>query len=291
MRILVTGASGHIGRYVVRELVQAGHQVTGVDVAFARSPGVRSLLVDVTDAGQVYQVLVESQAEAVIHLGSWAGRVLVPASRTFGDNVRGTFNVFQACADLGVRRVIWGSSNHVYGVIKAPPLYVPIDEAHPLRPADAYELSKVVGEQAAEYFVAQHGLEILSFRLMGVRVPSRLGAEIERIAQAPGERIHLLWTRTDARDAATACRLAVEAKEIETGPYNITGRQVVLEEDSATLVRRYFGDEIEIRSSLVGRMSPLSCKRAEETFGYRPRYDWSVSQRYPEEDEPCEGQM
>jgi nucleoside-diphosphate-sugar epimerase len=165
----------------------------------------------------------------------------------------------------------------------ARPVYVPIDEAHPLRPADAYALSKVVGEQTADYFVARHGLEILSFRLMGVRVPSRLGAEIERIAQVPGERIHLLWTRTDARDAALACRLAVEAKEVEPGPYNITGRQVVLEEDSPTLVRRYFGDETEIRSSLVGRMSPLSCKRAEETFGYRPRYDWSVSQRYPEE--------
>ena len=286
MRILVTGASGHIGRYVVRELVQAGHQVTGVDVAFARSPGVRSLLVDVTDAGQVYQVLVESQAEAVIHLGSWSGRIAVPPTRTFGDNVRGTFNLFQACADLGIRRVIWGSSNYVYGVIKAPPVYVPIDEAHPLRPAGAYDLSKVVGEQTADYFVVQHGLEILSFRLMGVRVPSRLGAEVERIAQAPGENIHLLWTRTDARDVATACRLAVEAKEVEPGPYNITGRRVVLEEDSAELVRRYFGEQVEIREGLVGRMSPLSCKRAEETFGYRPRYDWSVNQQFPEEGEP-----
>jgi nucleoside-diphosphate-sugar epimerase len=289
MRILVTGASGQIGRYVVRELVQAGHQVTGVDVVPARVPGIRSLLVDVTDSGQVYQVLVDSQPEAVIHLGSWSGRVPVPASRTFGDNVRGAFNVFQACADLGVRRVIWASSNHVYGVRGAPPVYVPIDEAHPLRPADAYGLSKVVGEQTADYFVAQRGLEILSFRLMGVRVPSRLGAEVERIAQAPGEGVHLLWTRTDARDAALACRLAVEAKDVEPGPYNITGRQVVLEEDSATLVRRYFGDQVEIREGLVGRASPLSCKRAEEAFGYRPRYDWSVNQQHPEEGEPCEG--
>ena len=194
------------------------------------------------------------------------------------------FNLFQACADLGIRRVIWASSNHAYGVRGAPPVYVPIDEAHPLRPADAYALSKVVGEQTADYFVARHGLEILSFRFMGVREPSALDAEVERIARAPGEGVHLLWTRADARDAALACRLAVEAKDVEPGPYNITGRQVVLEEDSATLVRRYFGDQVEIREGLAGRTSPLSCKRAEEAFGYRPRYDWTVNQRHPEED-------
>ena len=283
MNILVTGGSGQIGRYVVRDLVQAGHQVMSVDVVFARFPAARSLQVDLTDAGQVYQALTRSQAEAVIHLGAWSGENKVPATRTYGDNVRGTFNLFQACADLGIRRVVSASSNQVYGVIKAPPLYVPIDEAHPLRPANIYALSKLVGEQTAGYFVAQRGLEILSFRFMGVRSPSLLGPDIERIAQDPSYAIHLLWTRADARDAALACRLAVEAAEVAPGPYNITGRHVVLEQHSAELVKRYVGDQTEIREGLAGRASPLSCARAEKAFGYRARYDWSVQRRYPEE--------
>jgi nucleoside-diphosphate-sugar epimerase len=141
MRILVTGGSGRIGRYVVRDLAQAGHHVTSVDVVAAAVPGIQSLLVDLTDVGQVYQALTASQAEAVIHLGAWSGDHIVPPTRTYGDNVCGTFNLFQACADLGVRRVVSASTHHVYGVIKAAPAYVPIDEAHPLRLATAYALS------------------------------------------------------------------------------------------------------------------------------------------------------
>lgn len=285
MRILVTGGSGRIGRYVVRDLVQAGHEVTSVDLVYERVAGVQTLMVDLTDAGQVYQALARAQAAAVIHLGAWSGDHIVPPMRTHGDNVQGTFNVFQACADLGIRRVVSASTHHVYGVIKAPPLYVPIDEAHPLRPATAYALSKLACEQAADYFVAQWGLEILSFRFLGVRAPSELDPAIERIARNPGQEIHRLWTLTDARDAALACRLAVEATEVEPGPYNITGRHVVLEQDTAYLVKRYFGDQVEIREGLVGRASPLNCARAEKMLGYRPQYDWSVHRRYPEEGE------
>jgi nucleoside-diphosphate-sugar epimerase len=91
-----------------------------------------------------------------------------------------------------------------------------------------------------------------------------------------------LWTRCDARDAALACRLGVEADDVAPGPYNITGRNVVLDEDSVTLVTRYFGEQTEIREGLVGRASPLSCQRAERAFGYRPQYDWSLHQRHSE---------
>jgi hypothetical protein len=118
---------------------------------------------------------------------------------------------------------------------------------------------------------------------MGVRVPSELDAEIEQVALNPECRIHLLWTRTDARDAAIACRLAVEVKDIEPGPYNITGQCVVLEEDSTDLVRRYFGNQTEIRDGLTGRFSPLTCARAENAIGYQPQYTWSVRHRYPTE--------
>ena len=69
LNVLVTGSSGQIGRYVVRELVQAGHRVTGVDIA--PPPGERAsyMRVDLTDAGDVYQSLVYSGAEAVV---TWA---------------------------------------------------------------------------------------------------------------------------------------------------------------------------------------------------------------------------
>ena len=282
MQILVTGASGRIGRYVVKELVSAGHNVTGVDILASESGNSRFLRVDLTDAGEVYQALAAAKAEAVVHLGAWANAGVVPDTRTYGDNVQGTFNLFQACADLGIQRVVSASSAQVYGFAKEPPVYVPVDEAHPLHPANCYALSKVVGEEAADYFVKRFGLTILSFRLMGIRTPAQLDAEVDELAQDPSKGTSLLWTRTDARDAAIACRLAVEVDSVPSGPYNITGARVVLAEPTATLVEQYFGDKTEVRDAMPGHISPMSCAKAEAAFGYQPRYVWSVSERYTE---------
>ena len=282
MQILVTGASGRIGRYVVKELVDAGHSVTSVDILASEGGSSRFLRVDLTDAGEVYQALAAAEAEAVVHLGAWANAGVVPDTRTYGDNVRGTFNVFQACEDLGIQRVVSASSAQVYAFAKEPPVYVPVDEAHLLRPANCYALSKVVGEQTADYFIKRFGMTILSFRFMGIRMPAQLNTEIDELAQDPSKGTSLLWTRTDARDAAIACRLAVEAESVPSGPYNITGVRVALSEPTAALVERHFGDKTEVRDALPGHISPVSCAKAEVAFGYQPQFVWSVSQRYLE---------
>ncbi len=282
MNILVTGSSGQIGRYIVRELVEAGHTVTGADLFPPHTPDGAFLRVDLTQAGEVYNALARSRAEAVIHMGAWADAGKVPDPRTYGENVVGTFNLFQACADLGIRRIVSASSAQVYGFAGAPPLYAPVDETHPLRPVNAYALSKVAGESAADYFVQNFGLTILSFRFMGVRTPGRIAGEMAAMAQNPASGSWLLWTRTDARDAAVACRLAVEIGQVEPGPYNITGAEVVLDEETLALIRRYFGDVTHLRGDLPGHISPLSIAKAQRAFGYRPALIWNRLQQHPE---------
>jgi nucleoside-diphosphate-sugar epimerase len=139
----------------------------------------------------------------------------------------------------------------------------------------------MAGEQAADYFVANYGMDIYSFRFMGVRLPEEIAPEIEAMAADPKSGSWLLWTRTDARDAAVACRQAIEAENAPSGPYNITGPQVVLDTPSADLIRQYFGTQTELRDELPGQSSPLSCARAQDAFGYVPQYAWSLSQHYP----------
>ena len=130
MNIIVTGGSGRIGRYVVAELVRHKHHVTSVDVKPLDIQGSRFVRADITDFDQIRQVL-EGQ-EAVVHMGAWANWGMVSPSQTYGDNTQGTYNVFQACADLGVKRIVSASSNHVYGfgIGETPPVYVALDEKH-----------------------------------------------------------------------------------------------------------------------------------------------------------------
>ena len=280
MRILVTGGSGRVGRYVVAELAAAGHTVTNADLT--RHPDLPGsyLRVDLTDPGDVYQALAYTRADAVVHLGAWPDAGIVPNSRTYGDNARGAYHIFQACADLGIHRVINASSAQVYGFAAHAPLYAPIDEDHPLRPINAYALAKCAAEQAADYFVRNHHLTILSFRLMGIRTPAQLGPEIAHMAAHPETGAWLLWTRTDARDVGLACRLALEAADVPPGPYNITGARVALSTPSRDLIARYFGST-EIRD-LADHASPLSCARAAAAFGYHPRYTWHEDQHHPD---------
>ena len=269
---------------MVRDLITAGHQVTHLDVVPVVNNTGRYLRVDLTDAGGVYQALTTAEAQAVIHLGAWSNAGMVADTRTYADNVQGTFNLFQACADLRINRIVSASSAQVYGLVQHPPIYLPMDEQHPLRPLNCYALSKIASEQAADYFVANRQMTILSFRFMGVQTPAEIDSRIERIAQHPDSDKSRLWTRTDARDAATACRLAIEQEEVASGPYNITGARVVLSAPMAEIVSRYFDRQTEIKGPLSKYDSPLSCARAEAAFGYRPRYRWSVTNRYPESD-------
>lgn len=285
MRVLVSGGTGVIGRYVVQELSEAGHEVANLSRSAGTALPCRHLRGDLTNAGDVYEALAMSKAEAVVHMGAWSNWGIVPHTRTYGDNVQGTYNLFQACADLGVRRIVSASSAQVYGFEKVPPLYVPVDEAHPLRPLNPYALSKIANERAAEYFVANYGMTILSFRIMATRAPAQIAPEIAHLAKHPETGTFLLWTRGDARDCARACRLAIEREEVASGVYNITGG-VVLSDASMELVRRYFGDRTEMRGALADHESPLSCAKAEAAFGYRPMYLWSETRAFPEETNP-----
>lgn len=275
MRVVVSGGAGRVGRFVLEELVAHGHEVTSLDLApqVDRNPAIHYMLGNVTRPEDVFGVLAYARAEAMIHLAAWSDPGIVPDVRTYADNVGATFTVLNTADTLGLRRLILASSAQVYGFAEHAPVQAPVDETHPLRPLNAYALSKIAGEDAAAYF-ARRGLNVLSLRIMGARAPQDMKAEIARALERPEQERFLLWTRVDARDIAIGCRQALEAESVDSGVYNLSGAQNVLGQDSADLLARYApGTE---RSALPrGLASPFSSAKAQRTFGYQPRYLWS----------------
>jgi UDP-glucose 4-epimerase len=163
MRIAVTGGLGRLGRYVVAELAQHTVRVLDIDQADLRDlAALRAGLRDI---------------EVVIHLGGIDRSVAIDDTATMQVNAMGTWNLFEASHQVGVRRVVHCSSSSVLGLDQSnphmPPCYLPIDEMHRARPTDAYGLSKLCGEHIAEAF-SRRGIEVIVIRPCFVAFPDML---------------------------------------------------------------------------------------------------------------------
>lgn len=270
MRVLVTGGNGKIGRHVVEAMRGAGHAVRSLDLALpeARVAGVDYRIANVTDMGEVSDTMQEFRPEAVIHMAAWINSGIVAEHRTYTDNVAGAFNVLTAAARVGVHRVIQGSSAQVYGFQTHDPVTVPVTEDHPLRPLNAYALSKIANEATGRYVSSQTKTQVLSLRIMGARPAHQMPDEIAAIRSDLKAGRFLLWTRIDTRDVAGACLSAVEADQVQAGAYNITGDAVLCEEDTRTVLRDICA-ELDLSKVPSGRGSPLSCAKAEAAFGFK----------------------
>ena len=133
MRVVVTGGTGKGGRWVVRDLREHGHDVVNVDLVSDGSPNDLFLLTDLTDSGQVQDVV--RGADAVVHFAAIPAPGLRPVAETFRINTVSTWNVFHAATAAGVRRVVWASSETVLGLpFDRPPDFAPIDESITPRP-------------------------------------------------------------------------------------------------------------------------------------------------------------
>ena len=114
MRVLVTGAGGSLGRVVVPALARAGRHPVLLD--FRRFPTEREFIeTDVRDAGAMARAM--DGVDAVVHAGALHGIHLQGWSPDdfWSINVTGTYNVYQAAREAGVRHVVLGSSMVVYG--------------------------------------------------------------------------------------------------------------------------------------------------------------------------------
>jgi nucleoside-diphosphate-sugar epimerase len=275
MHVVVTGGAGKVGREAVAALRRAGHSTAVWDL----NPGRGGLKVDCADFGQVFGAMSGSDparraADAVVHLAGIPAPGLTPDHVVFQVNTMSTYNVFSAAMRLGIKRVVWASSETILGLpFDTPPDFAPLDESHPDRPEWSYSLSKTAGELMAEHFVRwRPEMSIASLRFSNVYEAADY-ARLDQIQARPEQRRFNLWGYVDARDAGEACRLAVEADFAGHEAMIIAAADSLMPIPSTSLLEQHF-PTVPIRGELAGEASLLSSDKAARLIGYRPAHSW-----------------
>ncbi len=282
MKVVVTGGSGKLGRWVVRELISGAHDAPPHDVTVfdrARGPAaeaVRHLSGDIVDLGHVVGAL--GGADAVIHLAAIPTHSVAPNEDTFRVNVMGTFNVHEAAWRLGIGRVVTMSSEAVLGwapgamVREVAPQYLPIDEDHPLGAQDAYGLSKIACEAIARSYAAKCDMTAIALRPPWIASPAEM-LEIHRNGGRPVTEFgpcHYI----DARDLALACRRAVERPLSGFHVLFVGAGESTVAEPLASLYPRLMPAIGDTASALTGTSAWVSIERARQTLDWSPGRSW-----------------
>jgi len=281
-RVVVTGAAGKLGRAVVADLIDAGWDVLGVDRvrSEAAEAGVPWVVTDLTDYGQVLEVIGgfvdESgpRAVAVVHLAAVPAPGLVPNSATFANNAPATWNVFNAARALGVKRVVWASSETVLGLpFDVPPPYAPVDEEYRPRPESTYSLVKALEEEMADHLCRwDPELTMVGLRFSNVMEVADYAA-FGSFDADPSLRKWNLWGYIDARDGAQAVRLALGYDRPGREVFIIANADTVMSRSSASLMAEVFPG-VEVRGSLGKNETLLSIDKARRLLGYVPAHSW-----------------
>lgn len=153
-KVLVTGAGGFAGTWMVRLLVERGYEVVGGvrRTGISRLPCPETIL-DLEDPSSVFSAIKDVQPEAIIHLAGMASPHLSNdrPEAAYQVNFLGAHRVLDACRVLGLSpKVVLAGSATVYG--KVDPINLPLREDCPVRPTDAYSLAKASAEMLCGVF-------------------------------------------------------------------------------------------------------------------------------------------
>ncbi|KAF7312235.1 NAD-binding protein [Mycena indigotica] len=269
--IAVTGCNGSVGKRVVLCALKHGYHVVGIDfsprVPDDPTPEFTFIQADLTDFDATLKAL--SGCEAVLHLAALPqpGDYRV---KVHNNNVVISWNILQAAAELGIKRIAQASSVNVLALVYSRAhsfRYFPLDEEHPTEPDEPYGLSKVICELQAQTIVRRHpDMRVASLRL-------HWSVEHARKHDHSSNAKHDLWGYVQEDSAAEAFILAVthstEAWTTAAEAFFIVAPQTFSTRDTMDLIREHYPD-IPIKSgkTVSGRASFFDCDKAARLLGW-----------------------
>ncbi len=275
MLVAVTGAAGKLGREVVRQLREAGHEVRAID----RIATPAGLLADLRDRDGVASSI--DGVGGVVHLAAWPTPHSADIATVYADNVLMTANVLFSAAVRGITNVIVASSQSVLGLPWSPvviePDYLPVDEDHPCRPTDGYSLSKLATEQLARMLSDQDRLQARVLRFPVIWTPDAFDVCVAGRLNNPAQGAKSQWAYVDVRDAARAVRIALELNPTGFDLFNICAPTVFASQTTAELVAEWYPGLAARGEAPAGHGACLDWRAAHERLGFICRYRWQAT--------------
>ncbi len=278
-RVLITGGSGRVGRYVVDEMVKGGHGVTVFDMNKPPSdvPSIQGTILDLPAVEKAVKGV-----DVVVHLAAhdWIMNTRgIRGDEFIHVNVVGTWNVLQAAEAAGVRKVVVCSSISATGIeeLRAdfPPEYLPIDEKHIIKPVEPYSVSKQMVEEAALSFARRGKMDVICLRPQGVSVPGSFERYI-KLAADPAKPWFNCYVTPE--DTARAFRLAAEKDLGRFDLFFVSARDTTADIPTLDLARKIFKTMPEVRRRDYYRAFPraslIDVDHARKVLGFEAESDW-----------------
>jgi nucleoside-diphosphate-sugar epimerase len=298
MNILVTGGTGFIGSYVVRDLLSERHNVVIYDLlpntalieritTLEQRKEIKLEIGDITDLPCLLRALKQHKIESVVHLAYiLLGGSEANPSLAFRVNCEGTNNLWEASLVLGIKKVVWGSSISVYG---KPEEYREeiLSNASNHKPNSVYGACKSFNEFMADYYFRKKGLDYAGLRFNVVYGPGKMStlgrgtgvtfaseliekpALTHELCEVPFGDDAINWLYVE--DASNSVRVALR-EGTQAGTYTICGDYRPMR-DVAAYVRKILPEaKIQLQPGLYEICGKFDMTEAQKAIGYWPQY-------------------